>query len=150
MDITQSAYFDMLSEYRTTGINAADGTSGTNQSIGHGTFDGQFTINPSPVNNGSVITDGQIQTELLNQVAAGNLPAPVIDLQGNNATVYMIYFPPGKTIVTDAGSSCVQGGFCAYHNSTAGTFGSKRLFYGVLPDIQPPSAQRGLWRGSLF
>ena len=75
----------------------------------------------------------------------------MIDLQGNNATVYMIYFPPGKTITTDTGSSCVQGGFCAYHNSTAGTFGSKRLFYGVLPDVQPPSAcSAGCGGGSLF
>ena len=58
MDITQSAYFDMLSEYRTTGINAADGTSGTNQNIGHGTAStGNLRSIPSPVNNGSVITD---------------------------------------------------------------------------------------------
>jgi len=138
-DITQSPFFDMLGEYGTTGATAFDGSSGTNQAIGHGFFDGQFTINPSAANNGTVITDAQIQNELLSQVAAGNLPAPVIDAQGNNSTLYMIFFPPGKTITADNQSSCVKGGFCAYHSSTAGTFGSKRLFYGVFPDMQPPS-----------
>lgn len=74
-DLTQSVFFDMLNEYSTAGVTAADGTAGTSQTIGHGFFDGQFTITPSVANNGSVISDGQIQTELLNQVAAGNLPA---------------------------------------------------------------------------
>ena len=86
-----------------------------------------------------MITDAQIQTELLSQVSAGNLPAPVFDVQGNNNTVYMIFFPPGKTITLGTISSCVSGGFCAYHNSTSGTFASHRLYYGVHPDVQPPS-----------
>lgn len=138
-DITQSPFFDMLSEYGTAGVTAFDGTAGTNQTIGHGFFDGQFSINPSPVNNGPVINDTQIQNELLSQVAAGHLPAPVIDAQGNSDTLYMIFFPPGRTITAGNASSCVKGGFCAYHTSTTGTFGSKRLFYGVFPDVQPPS-----------
>jgi len=35
-DITQSSYFDMLAEYTTAGVTAADGTAGTNQTLGHG------------------------------------------------------------------------------------------------------------------
>ncbi len=67
-DITQSSYFDMLGEYCTVGVAAADGTAGTNQLLGHGFFDGQFSIAPASANNGTTITDAQIQAELLAQV----------------------------------------------------------------------------------
>jgi hypothetical protein len=147
-DVTQSSHFDLLNEYSTTGVGAADGGPSSNQMLGHGFFDGQVTITPSAANNGAIITDAQIQAELLSQVAAGNLPAPVSDLQGNSNTLYMVYFPAGKTISAGGSSSCVRGGFCGYHNSTTGTFGSKRLYYGVLPDTQPPSACGGLGCGS--
>ena len=70
-DITKSTFFDMLSEYSTTGVTAVGGTAGTNQFIGHGFFDGQFSITPATVNNGATITDNQIQAELLSQVNAG-------------------------------------------------------------------------------
>ena len=150
-DITQSTFFDMLSEYSTVGVTAADGTAGTNQTIGHGFYDGQFTITPNPANDGATITDNQIQTELLSQVTAGNLPAPFIDAQGNNNTLYMIFFPPGKTINDGTSNSCVRGGFCAYHNSTTSTFSTHRLFYGVLPDLQPPSGcSTGCGGGTTF
>lgn len=135
-DIPASSLFDMLSEYNTAGVTAADGSPGTNQTIGHGFFDGQFTITPSAANNGDIITDQQIQAELLSQVAAGNLPQPVFDAGGNNNTLYMIFFPPGKTITMGNLASCTNGGFCAYHSNTAGL---KSLLYGVMPDMQPPS-----------
>lgn len=138
-DLVQSPLLDMLFEYSTAGVTANDGTAGTGQTIAHGSFDGVFTITPSAANNGSTITDAQIQNELLAQVTAGNLPAPAIDAQGNNNTLYMIYFPAGKTINDGTSNSCVRGGFCAYHNSTTGTFSSHRVFYGVFPDVQPPS-----------
>ena len=138
-DITKSTFFDMLSEYSTTGVKAVGGTAGTNQFIGHGFFDGQFTITPATANNGATITDNQIQAELLSQVNAGNLPAPIIDAQGNSNTLYMIFFPPGKSINDGTSNSCVKGGFCAYHNSTSASFGTHRLYYGVMPDLQPPS-----------
>ena len=112
----------MLSEYSTIGVKAFDGTAGTNQFIGHGFYDGQFTITPAPRTTDQLSLTTQIQTELLSQVSAGRLPAPVIDIQGNNNTLYMIFFPPGKTITAGRGNSCVQGGFCAYHNSTNSTF----------------------------
>jgi len=63
----------------------------------------------------------------------------VIDAQGNNNTLYMLYFPAGKTILLGNVPSCQSGGFCAYHNSTANLFGGRNLFYGVMPDTQPPS-----------
>ena len=138
-DITQSSYFDMLGEYSTVGVVAADGTAGTNQLLGHGFFDGQFSIAPASANNGTTITDAQIQSELLAQVTSGALSAPVVDAQGNNTTLYMLYFPAGKTIVLGNLQSCQNGGFCAYHNSTNALFGGRNLFYGVMPDVQPPS-----------
>jgi hypothetical protein len=150
-DITQSSYFDMLAEYNTAGVTAADGAPGTSQTIGHGFFDGQFTITPSAANNGTTITDTQIQSELLAQVTAGHLPAPVIDAQGNNSSLYMLYFPAGKTILLQNTPSCQSGGFCAYHSTTTGQFGGRNLFYGVMPDVQPPSlCSLGCGGGSLF
>ncbi|HET6844446.1 MAG TPA: Ig-like domain-containing protein [Candidatus Angelobacter sp.] len=133
-------YMDVLSEYGTAGVTAADGTPGTSQTIGPGGFDGQFTITPSANNNGPTITDAQIQAELLSQVTAGNLPPPVVDPQGNVNTIYMIFFPQGKTIVLGNQSSCVRGGFCGYHSNTFGQFSGKNLLYSVLPDVQAPSA----------
>ena len=137
--ITAGPFFDMLNEYTTAGVAAADGQPGSNQTIGHGVFDGLFTITPSSANNGSTITDDQIQAELLAQLNANNLPAPVLDAHGNPNTVYVIFFPPGKTIRLGTSSSCVNGGFCGYHSTTLGLFGGKNLLYSVLPDMQPPS-----------
>ncbi|HEV2989661.1 MAG TPA: hypothetical protein VG759_14555 [Candidatus Angelobacter sp.] len=130
-DITNSTFMDMLSEYNTTI------SGGTNQTIGHGTFDGQFTIIPSVT--GSTIDDTQIQPELLAQITAGHLPSPVTDAAGNVNTLYMIYFPPGITITQGGSSSCVGGGFCAYHGTTSNTFQSKHVLYGIHPDMQAGS-----------
>src|SRR5579864_4440631 len=136
--LAASPVFDMLNEYSTAGVTPADGKPGTSQTIGHGFFDGLFTITPSAANNGSSITDAQIQNELTAQVNAGNLPAPLFDAIGNSNTVYVIFFPPGTTIHLGTLTGCVRGGFCGYHNSTAG-LGGKDLLYSVLPDMQPPS-----------
>jgi hypothetical protein len=147
-DVPVSSLFDMLTEYNTLGVVALDGAPGSNQTIGHGFFDGQFTITPAAVNNGAVITDAQIQTELESQVAAGKLPQPVLDAQGNSNTLYMIFFPVGKTITLGDASSCQSGGFCAYHSSTRG---SNSLLYGVMPDMQAPSlCSQGCGAGSPF
>jgi hypothetical protein len=51
----------------------------------------------------------------------------------------MIYFPPGKTITQGGSSSCVGGGFCAYHGTTSTLLNGKNILYGVLPDMQPGS-----------
>ena len=104
---TSSGYITLLSQYNTPA------SGGTNQTIGNGTFDGLFQIVPSAGNNGSTISDTQIQSELLSQITAGHLPAPILDAAGNVNTLYMIFFPPGKTITQGGSSSCVAGGFCA-------------------------------------
>jgi hypothetical protein len=128
-----SGYTSLLTQYNTPA------SGGTGQTIGNGTFDGLFQIAPSAGNNGSTISDAQIQSELLAQITAGHLPAPVLDAAGNVNTIYMIYFPPGKKITQGGSSSCVAGGFCAYHGTTSTTLNSKNLLYGVLPDMQAGS-----------
>src|SRR5215471_15924254 len=127
---TNSGYTSLLTQYNTTV------SGGTNQTIGNGTFDGLFQIVPSAGNNGSTISDTQIQSELLAQITAGHLPAPVLDAAGNVNTLYMIFFPPGKTITQGGSSSCVGGGFCAYHGTTSTLLNGKNVLYGVMPDMQ--------------
>jgi hypothetical protein len=114
-------------------------SGGTNQVFGNGTFGGLFQIVPAAGNNGSTITDAQIQSELLSQITAGHLPAPVIDATGHPNTLYMIFFPPGKTISQGGSNSCQAGGFCAYHGTTSSLFSGHNVLYGVMPDMQAGS-----------
>jgi hypothetical protein len=125
-----SGYTSLLTQYNTPA------SGGTNQTIGNGTFDGLFQIVPAAGNNGSTISDAQIQSELLAQISAGHLPAPLLDAAGNVNTLYMIFFPPGKTITQGGSSSCVAGGFCAYHGTTSTLLNGKNVLYGVHPDMQ--------------
>lgn len=141
-DITTSRYYDLLSEYGTVGVTGA-GTpaASSNQAIGHGVFDGQFTITPSlcPGPTACTVADAQVAAELATQITAGHLPQPVTDSQGNVNSFYMIYFPPGVTITLDpVTKSCVQ--FCAYHSNTPANLTPKFVPYGVEPDFAPPSA----------
>ena len=132
-DITSTGLITLLQQYNTPV------SGGTGQTFGNGTFAGLFQIVPAAGNNGSTITDAQIQSELLSQITAGHLPAPVLDAQGNPNTLYMIYFPPGKTISQGGSNSCQAGGFCAYHGTTSSLFQSHNVLYGVLPDMQAGS-----------
>ncbi|MGH9513304.1 MAG: beta strand repeat-containing protein [Terriglobales bacterium] len=133
--VTNSSYFDLLSEY-STGVTPVGGGSGTNQSIGRGNFLGEYTISPSICATAPcTVTDTQIKAELLRQLNAGNLPTPDLDANGDVNTLYMMYFPPGVTITLSGTGSCVSGGFCAYHGTTSNTFDSKHLLYGVMPDF---------------
>jgi hypothetical protein len=142
---TSSGYASLLTQYNTPA------SGGTNQVIGNGTFDGLFQIVPSSANNGSTIDDTNIQAELLAQISAGHLPAPLLDAAGNVNTLYMIFFPPGKTITQGGSSSCVGGGFCAYHGTTSNTLNSKNILYGVLPDMQAGSGcSSGCGTSSVF
>src|SRR6478609_777330 len=126
-------------------------SGGTGQVFGNGTFGGLFQIVPAAGNNGSTITDAQIQSEILSQITAGHLPAPVNDALGNPNTLYMIFFPPGKTITQGGSSSCVAGGFCAYHGTTSNTFNTKHVLYGVMPDMQAGSGcSTGCGSSSVF
>jgi hypothetical protein len=140
-----SGYITLLQQYNT------NISGGTGQVFGNGTFGGLFQIVPSSGNNGSTISDTQIQSELLAQINAGHLPAPVLDSLGNPNTLYMIYFPPGKTITQGGSSSCVAGGFCAYHGTTSSTLNSKHVLYGVMPDMQAGSGcSTGCGTSSVF
>jgi hypothetical protein len=130
---SNSGLISLLTQYNT------NISGGTGQVFGFGTFAGLFQIVPSAGNNGSTISDTQIQSELLSQINGGHLPAPTNDSLGNPNTIYMIYFPPGKTITQGGSNSCQAGGFCAYHGTTSSTLNSKHVLYGVLPDMQAGS-----------
>lgn len=151
-DITQSNYFDLLAEYSTVNLTGFGGSGGTNQTIGLGVFDApRVTINPSlcpgsATNTLCTISDAQIQNEILNQLNAHHLPAPVQDGQGNFNILYMIYFPPGVTITLGQGvNSCQRGGFCAYHSNV---LSSPMVPYGVFPDFSQGGCSLGCGSGS--
>src|SRR5579864_8938175 len=132
-DITSSGLITLLQQYNTPV------SGGTGQTFGNGTFGGLFQIVPAAGNNGATITDAQIQSEILAQITAGHLPSPVLDAQGNPNTLYMIFFPPGKTISQGGSNSCQAGGFCAYHGTTSNLFSGHNVLYGVMPDMQAGS-----------
>lgn len=56
-----------------------------------------------------------LQQFIQQQVASGTFPAPDAN------TIYVIYPPSSTTITLDGTSSCANGGFGGYHNSTAVT-----------------------------
>jgi hypothetical protein len=118
--ILASAYVDWLNEYNTS-----------SQTIGRGTFSKKVNITPAASRNKATIPDVNIQQEISAQIGAGKLPAPDVN------TIYMLNFPKGKRITLGSSSSCVAGGFCAYH----GTFkrNAQEVFYGVLPDMSAGS-----------
>ncbi len=112
-------------------------SGGTGQTFASGNFSSQVTITPSA--GGSTVDDTAIQTELTAQINAGHLPAPAVDSQGNAVTYYAIFFPPGVTITQGGSSSCIAGGFCAYHGTVAAGGGHSEYYYGVHPDMQAGS-----------
>ena len=134
--LLSSSYTNWLdSEYNT--VNPS-GTK-TNQHIVNGAFVQQVTITPSAGANGATIDDSVIQSELRAQINAGHIPPPQTDAQGNTTTIYAVFFPPGKTITQGGSSSCVSGGFCAYHGTIAATAPLPEIYYGVHPDMQSGS-----------
>jgi hypothetical protein len=137
-DAGNSLFMDLISQYSTYGTTL--GTTGTDQWIGSGSNAVKgYTIVPSYCVSGPascLLSDTDIQNELNAQIAAGHLPAPTYDFEGNPNTVYLTYFPPYIQVdgPDGAGFSCVDNGFCAYHNTgTLGT-GTTPLIYGVLMD----------------
>ncbi len=126
-NVVKSPYMDWLTEYNTP--------NGTRQTIGHGTFLGQYQITPST--NASSVTDDTIQAELSAQIAAGRLPRPSTDSLGNNNTYYAIFFPSGKTISLGGQGSCQV--FCAYHGTVPASQSIGEYYYGVHPDFQSGS-----------
>ena len=117
-----STYMDMLSQY-STGISAVGGQPGTNQTIGHGTFGGNFRLQPS--NLKTDLDDTEVGAELEAQIESGKLPKPDAN------TLYFLYFPPEVSITVDGAKSCVV--FCGYHHSVK-TRNYGQVFYAVQPD----------------
>jgi len=145
--VLNSPYVDWLTEYNTD-IPAAGGGPGTTQTIGRGSFVGQYTITPSPQNSGSPIDDTQVQAELAAQIQAGHLPAPTSDALGNNNTYYAVFFPHGVTVTLGGSASCVL--FCAYHGTIADV-GGHEVYYGVHPDMEDGSGcEFGCGNGAPF
>ncbi len=148
--ITDSTYFDLLSEYATN-VTPVGGGSGTNQSVGRGSAGGTYTITPSQCGSGPcTIDDTAIQAELLTQINGGHLPAPALDNNGNPTSLYMVYFPPNVTITQQGSQSCVV--FCAYHGTGSGTFSSKTIDfgYGVFPDLSRGACALGCGNASTY
>jgi hypothetical protein len=114
--VTNSAYFDWLSEYDTTA-----------QSIGRGSFVGSYDYASAPT---GTVDDSQIRAQLAGLISAGTVPAPDAD------TLYAIHFAPGITVTEGGAQSCTY--FCAYH----GTFtrNGAYVFYSVIPDQGGPCA----------
>jgi len=124
--ITDSPYFDWLSEYDTD-VNAVNGKPGTNQHIGRGTFGGSITITPSITSKD--LDDSQIQSELVAQIVSGALPA------ADENTIFMVNFPLGTTISLGGSGSCQV--FCAYHGTINNN--GQNIYYAVLPSFEKGS-----------
>jgi hypothetical protein len=131
--VTASEYFDWLDgDYATTrNANAGshNGMAGTQQHIGRGTFNGQFTL--TGTSTSGTIFDSAIQQALSSNISSGNLPQPDAN------TIYMVQFPPHTLIDDGAGDQSCPGSalnlFCAYHSTMV--VGSLHVKYGVLPDV---------------
>jgi hypothetical protein len=134
--VTNSSYFDWLSEYNTTV------SGGTQQTIGRGVFGQQIQITPASSRNGATVDDTAIQAELQAQIRAGSLPTP----SGN--TLYALYFRAGQTITQGGSASGVQ--FCAYHGTTAAVSGVPEFYYSVLPDFTTGGMTSGCGNGTRF
>ncbi len=138
-DAPVSSWWNVLYEY-----GAVNGASGTNQSIGWGTAPSEITITPSLCGGSTpcTVSDAQIQTELQNQIAAGNLPPLTPDANGYDSTLYMIHFPTNVTINLDNAGSCSS--FGGYHNNGAYGSNNEPMPYAVLPTCPPPSGMTEL------
>ena len=123
--ITNSRYLDWMHEYDTN-VTPVGGGSGTNQTIGRGTFGGLFTITPAAGNNGATIDDAtNIQPELNAQIHAGHLPAPDANSE------YFLFFRQNQ-VITEGGMNSVTD-FCAYHNTFGPPSFASEAYYTVVP-----------------
>ena len=120
--LLSSDYLDFATQYATT-ITAADGLPGTGQTIGQGTFGGQYTITPALT--GTTFSDAQLRAELAAQIQSGALPP-------NDAnTFYMIYLPKG--VRPKLGTLVACYGFYGYHEAFTMPDGSP-VYYALMPE----------------
>jgi hypothetical protein len=139
--VTNTSYFDWLSEYNTVGVTPTGGGPSSNQTIGRGSFASQVQITPAGGTR-STVDDTQIQAELHNQIAAGHLAMPTQN------TLYAVYFPANVTITQGGSSSGVQ--FCAYHGTVAASGSVPEFYYSVLPDFTTGGMTSGCGGGTRF
>jgi len=142
--VLTSPYDWLDGEYNTVSPSGAK----TNQHVGRGSFQGQYTISPS--SSANPVDDSAIQAELAAQISAGHLPRPTPDAAGNNNTYYAVFFPHGVSITEGGWRSCTAGGFAAYHGTIANAAGHE-IYYGVQPDFQAGSGcESGTGPGTTF
>jgi hypothetical protein len=131
--VTGGAYFDWLGEYDTAGVSVTPGGvgAGTQQHVGRGTY--LTTVSISPAAGSGDLLDSDVRTELANDLGNGVLPAPRVDAEGGVDTLYVVYLPPGASLVGPGGSgiSCAQ--FCGYHDTFSA--GGLKIPYAVIPDM---------------
>ncbi len=120
--VANSTFLTQLAEYRTDRTGTND-HAGTNQTIGRGTYRGQFQI--KPINTSRKLSDAAVQAELRAQIAAGKLP------KNNVNTLFVTFFPQDITI-SSYGKSCVA--FGAYHSASSAKVTPSNLFYAIIPD----------------
>jgi hypothetical protein len=111
--VTQSQYFDWLTEYNTTSPM---------QSIGRGSFLGTYAYTAGATGS---IKDSDIQTTLGNLIDQSTIPTPDAD------TLYAVHFAPGIDIADSHGAKSCQI-FCAYHYSFS--HNGTNVYYSVIPD----------------
>jgi hypothetical protein len=118
-NITNSKYFDLFNEYRTS-----------TQGIGRGSLVAAV-VDPSPP-SGTTVADTIVTAELQRLILAGTISTP-----GPN-DVYMVHFPPGYVITHSGFHSCPSSGtefsFCGFHNSFL--FNNTTVRYGVIADVE--------------
>jgi hypothetical protein len=150
--ITNSTYFDLLSEYSSV---SSQGFPGTGQSIGRGNLVEAVTLSP---NTGSCphksnpqpcsLTDALIRAGL----ASNQIPPPVQDQNGYINTVYMIYFPSYITVTgPGGGTSCSAppSGFCSYHSNKDTGGGDDTTPYAVVMDTFTGACSTGCGNSSV-
>ncbi len=132
--VTNSAYFDWLSEYNEPGF-----------SIGRGSFVQKY-VDTNPPQKTQMDNDRDIKPYVTALVQSGKVPAPDAD------TLYVIHFP-AKISVSDAigGTSetlCVNGGSSGFHDSVQ--IAGKNVAYAVIPDFSTGSCQNYPLQGAAF
>ena len=110
--VTQSSYYDWLSEYDTTSPV---------QNIGEGSFAGSYAYASGAT---GTVDDSAIQTALGKLIDAGSVAKPDAN------TLYAIHFAPGINITMQGQGSCQV--FCAYHGSFSHS--GTNVYYSVVPD----------------
>ncbi len=83
----------------------------------------------TPMNPSTTLSESDIQQELGLQIRNTFLPAPT------GSDLYVVMLPSSITGTLSGFTSCVAGGFCAYHGSFL--WGSSEATFAVMPDCGP-------------